>query len=130
MPFVSTRQFRLWDYSVSHNQMLLRSPRSPEVPTNIDVVFWGVQYLEMPTMLDGIEMGEATSDESEAMERFAGKNFKTSDVHWIVSRHERFLVVASGFKVLENDLDIFDSSLEYFAGTDSNRNLGKVLSHS
>lgn len=130
MPFDSDRRFRLWDYNVSHKQMLLRSPRSPDVEANLDIVMWGVEYLDLATSLDGLKMASASCEEHRRAERALGKVLDSSQVFCFASRDQRFLVVAAGFKVLENELDIFVSSLEYFAGTDPARTLGTVLAHS
>lgn len=129
MAHTYSRLFRLWDYNVSHNQLLLRSPRSPDVSKNIDIVFWGVQYIGIPTALAGIEIDEATTGDMQLAEQMLGRALDSSDVRPIVSRERRYLIVASGFKVLENELDIFESSLEYFAGSDPNRNLGAFFPH-
>ncbi len=111
--FQSDRKFRLWDYKVSHNQALIRSPRKPDIATNVDIVFWGVERLDLPTNLDGLQMSKGDDDE-----------------FIIESGGQRFVVVADGCKVLENGLDIFESSLEGFASTDDERDLGNVLAHS
>jgi hypothetical protein len=130
MPFDSDRRFRLWDYNVSHKQMLLRSPKSPDAGTNLDIVMWGVEYLDLATSLDGVRMASASCEEVGRAERALGKPLDPSQVFGLISGDRRFLVVAAGFKVLENDLDIFDSSLEYFAGSDPSRTRGTVLAHS
>ena len=111
--FQSDRQFRLWDYKVSHNQALIRSPRKPDTATNIDVIFWGVERLNLPTNFDGLRISKG-----------GGNEFV------IETKEKRFVVVAGGCKVLENELDIFESSLEGFAATDETRDLGSVLAHS
>jgi hypothetical protein len=130
MPFVSDRRFRLWDYNVSHNQVLIRSPKSIGVGTNVDIVIWGIEYIDMITILDGLTMATASLEECRRAERSLGKEIESSQVLCFISGGSRFIVVAAGFKVLENDLDIFESSLEYFAGTDPARTLGTVLAHS
>ena len=129
MPFVSDRRFRLWDYNVSHQQMLLRSPRSLDSDINVDIVMWGVEYLDLATSLDGVTMASASAEELARAEQALGKDLDSSHVFCFISGDRRFIVVAAGFKVLENELDIFDSSLEYFAGTDPARTLGAVLAH-
>lgn len=130
MPFVSDRRFRLWDYNVSHKQMLLRSPGSPDAGSNVDIVMWGVEYLDLPTSLDGVAIAPASAEECRRAERALGKALDGSRVFCLDSGDRRSLVVAAGFKVLENDLDPFESSLEYFAGTDPARTLGTVVAHS
>jgi hypothetical protein len=130
MPFVSDRRFCLWDYSVSHKQMLLRSPKSPDLPMNVDIVMWGVEYLDLATTLVEVAMTAPSVEEFTRAEQVVGRDLDPSQVHCFASGERRFVVVAAGFKVLTNDLDIFDSSLEYFAGTDPARDLGMVLAHS
>jgi len=48
------RSFRLWEFNVNHNQLLLRSPKKKSQPKNVDIAFVGVGYVELPTKLDGI----------------------------------------------------------------------------
>ena len=119
----STRRFQLWDYRVSHQQLLLRSPASPEERTNIDLVFWGVAFLALPTTLNGLvlernapENGPVTPEPYSAFE--------------VVSEGQRHRVEAVGFKVLENELDIFDSSLVSSWSSPSRKDLGQTLVHS
>jgi len=130
MSFSHGRYFRVWDYNISHKQMLLRSPQSPDESENIDVVFWNVQYLEIPTALDGLTLTVAVEGEVERVVEILGRKPEHSSVHCLISGGRRFLVVAGGYKVLKNELDIFESSLEYFAATATDRDLGEVLSHS
>src|SRR4051794_11561024 len=60
--FKSDRPFQLWDYTVSHRQLLLRSPiaprtsTSPRFTTNVDLVFWGVESLSIPTWFEGLQV--------------------------------------------------------------------------
>lgn len=130
MPFDSDRRFRLWDYNVSHKQMLLRSPKSSDSEANVDIVMWDVEYLDLTTSLDGVKMAQASCEDLGRAERALGRTPDSSQVFCFLSGDRRFIVVAAGFKVLRNDLDIFDSSLEYFAGTRPARALGTVLAHS
>jgi hypothetical protein len=130
MPLDSDRRFRLWDYNISHKQMLLRSPKSPDADANVDIVMWGVEYVDLATSLDGVRMASASCEELKRVEQALGKALDSSQVFCFISGDRRFIVVAAGFKVLRNDLDIFDSSLEHFAGTDPARTLGTVLAHS
>lgn len=130
MHFYSDRNFRIWDFSVSHKQMLLRSPRSSEVATNLDIVLWGVEYLELATSLQGLAIISSTPEDVARASLMLGSELDPSHVRCFASEGRRFVLVAAGYKVLKNDLDIFESSLEYFAGTDASRNLGEILAHS
>ncbi|MHC2067785.1 hypothetical protein ACYFX5_09955 [Bremerella sp. T1] len=122
--FKSDRNFRLWDFRVSHNQLLIRSPSTREISTNVDLVFWGVEFMSIPTALNGLEITRTESKNDD------GLNFKppsNGSMFLIETASTKNVVVAAGCKVLKNTLDIFDSSLEGFAATDQNRDLGEVL---
>ena len=49
-------QFQLWGYTVSHGQLLLRSTRSELRPTQIDVLFKNVGYIQLPVLLEDPEV--------------------------------------------------------------------------
>jgi hypothetical protein len=59
----SERRFQIWKYTVGHTQMLLRSTKSPDFPTRIDVFFKGVEAFHMPTIFTGLSIAEASEEE-------------------------------------------------------------------
>jgi hypothetical protein len=106
------RSFRLWDFRVSHDQLLLRSPKNASAPRNLDVAFVGVEYLELPTKLRELTLGAAEPDDHKKAEQVLGRLIPKDWVFVISSDERRHLIVAAAVKVFENDLDIFESSLE------------------
>jgi len=44
-------RFQWWAYTVSHGQLLLRSTKSPERPTQVDILFKDVGAVCMPTAI-------------------------------------------------------------------------------
>ena len=58
-----SRRFQMWAYAVGHSQILLRSPKSADSPTRIDVLFKNVAFICLPTMCDGLAVSEATMEE-------------------------------------------------------------------
>jgi hypothetical protein len=120
MSFRSDRTFQLWDYSVSHARMLLRSAASPGVPTNIDVVFFGVERVEIPTtMRGGLEIAEP--------EPFVGEHGKQSRLFRVTANGRQSAVVALACVVLENQLDYIDSALDHLIGEGIPEALGETL---
>lgn len=107
------RTFKLWDYNVSHNQMLLRSPKTSTLPTNIDIVFVGVEYLELPTKIEGLTLVQPDAADRQRVVAL-GELAHGSEIFAIQARDCRHLVVAAAMRIYENDLDIFESSLEQF----------------
>ncbi len=103
------RTFQLWEYKVSHGALLIRSPKGPDVTTNIDIICIGVEYLSVPRFLRSLQIVEPTIDEVRNLEDVLGKTLKSSSVRIFSAAGQRFLVVATAFKIEENECDIFDS---------------------
>jgi hypothetical protein len=49
----SDRKFQVWKYTVGHSQLLLRSTKSPDCSTRIDVLFKGVSEFHLPASFVG-----------------------------------------------------------------------------
>ncbi|RKG79539.1 hypothetical protein D7W82_30735 [Corallococcus sp. CA049B] len=111
---LSERVFRVWEFRVSHDQLLIRSARTAQHPQNLDVIFAGVDYLELPTKLGEIEITSPMVDDLRKVQAAFREGVTERDVHVIVSGGRRFVVVAAKMTVVKNDLDIFESSLESF----------------
>lgn len=113
------RAFQLWEYQVSHGQLLIRSPKapatgtSPEFLTNVDLVCLGVDYMAVPRQLRGLELAPPTSDELRHLEVLLGKAVAPDNVKILTSEGKRFPVVAASFSFSENDWDIFESPFEF-----------------
>lgn len=113
------RDFKVWEYQVSHGQLLIRSPispatdRAPERVTNIDIVCTGVEYMSLPRLLRGIVMAPATLEEVRYIGALLGKTLTRDTTATLASNDRRFHVVASSFVISENDWDIFDSPFEF-----------------
>jgi hypothetical protein len=113
------RVFKLWEYQVSHGQLLIRSPKSPATPsapeqlTNVDLVCLGVEYLAVPRLFRGLELVSPTHEELGELEVLVGSKLEPADVRILLSQGRRFPVVASSFTLSENDWDIFESPFEF-----------------
>ena len=110
--YESKRAFKVWDYNVSHKQLLIRSPRTNGEIENIDVVFWGVERIELDSSFDGLSLGRVATDSEDMVPVFSVNSG---------------IVVAAGCKVLVNQLESFDSSLVYFDRDRSPEEYGAVL---
>jgi hypothetical protein len=56
----SDRRFQIWNYTVSHCSLLLRSTKSADSGTRIDVLFKGVKEFHLPTSFTGLSITEAS----------------------------------------------------------------------
>jgi hypothetical protein len=118
--FESDRLFQLWEYRVSHGELMIRSPKSPagtdgpERDTNVDIAFVGVKYLAVPCLLSGIRLKPPTDEEVNELKAIIGKSV-TADNVWILSSSgKRFSVVGSRIWISENEMDIFESPFQKF----------------
>ena len=62
------RKFKLWYYTVSHKQMLLRSIGNDK-DCNIDVYFGDVSYVEIHIEMNGIEILKATQEDMDYIKK-------------------------------------------------------------
>jgi hypothetical protein len=53
------RRFQLWTCSVSHGQLLLRSPKSEAHPTRCEIFFKDVVRVDLPVLMDEVEVDVA-----------------------------------------------------------------------
>lgn len=105
------RRFQLWEYRVGHGALLIRSPRGPNVETNIDLVFSGVEYVACPRMLRGVELVSATDEDAQRVSDAFGTVVAPDRVFVLLSAGARHIVVALTCHVNENLDDIFESTL-------------------
>ncbi|MFI1470127.1 hypothetical protein [Streptomyces wuyuanensis] len=79
-PFRSDRYFEVWQYSVGHGRLLLRSTRdrppatasSTRRPTRIEVHFTGVGLMLLGPAYEGLVVRSATDEESSTVLRDRG----------------------------------------------------------
>jgi hypothetical protein len=91
--------------------MLIRSPKGPNNLRNVDVKFYGVSYLEAPTIIRGLEItdGPTEVETSRVLLRAGGNSLRENRVFVLKSGDQRFLIVAAQVRVEENDLDWSES---------------------
>lgn len=76
-PIISfSRKFQVWSYSVSHAQLLIRSTKDEQHPTQVDVLFKNVSGVLLPTLFDGLTVTEATCPEFEGLRETLSKSAK------------------------------------------------------
>ena len=102
---MTDRRFTFWYYTVSHSMALLRSV-GRDGDENIDLVFWAVSYIEIPTDINGIEIRKPTGEDIEYISRRTGDADKEITV--LVQGGRKYYIVSAGMKVVRNHLDFFE----------------------
>lgn len=105
MKFSSERAFQFWSYSVSHAQLLLRSPAGGTYTTNVDLAFVGVERVATVMGFDGLEVTEVES----AVLEGGVRRFRLVSGGNVVGE-----IDAADVRVTENGLDRSETDLPNF----------------
>jgi hypothetical protein len=109
--FESTRDFQVWRAVVGHSQLLLRSTKTDASPTRIDVLFKPVVAVKLRTVLTGLLVREATSDEADEIIRDAAETRRSdSKVFVIESGNFRGYAIAGVLLTAEDEGEYFERS--------------------
>jgi len=103
------RKFQLWEYSVSHGSLLIRSPKNNKNKINIDVKFFGIEYISAPRHLGEFQLASPSDNELQKLISILKKDLSPNNVYVLKSKAYRHLIVASKVKIEENKSEIFDS---------------------
>ncbi len=108
----SRRRFQVWGYTVSHRELLLRSTKSKEFPTRIDVFLKGVQEFHLPTVFDGLSITEARAEDLERLSILSDAVSSGSGAKAFVVNGNGFMgyVIALGVWCHEDEGEYYDRS--------------------
>lgn len=106
------RSFKVWDFSVSHQQMVIRSLGPQEGSPNLDLHFRGVEYLRIPVVLNGLSIEEPTESETAEVRNVLSSRQAANSTLWVlVSSGQRYLVAASHLEISENLYPMMSTAL-------------------
>lgn len=111
--FKSDRYFTIFDFVISHGQLLLRSQKTDDLPKNIDVIFFDATYIQSFSRLKGLYIKRLEKG-IDLTEYSAVKKYLDYDNNYlfeIESNDEKYYIAASFVRVFENQLEFADSSL-------------------
>lgn len=112
---LSPRRFTVWEYYVSHGQLLIRSAWGQEDNVNIDILFHGVEYVSLPGMQGmgpGIELYEGDFSDFNNIKNIFPDPSNESRIFFLCSNQREFIVVAHWVKISENQWEWRISGLE------------------
>jgi hypothetical protein len=101
--------FKLWEYRVSHKQLLIRCPKLSESSKNVDLKFYNVEYMDLPSVLPDLEIDDANQDDLAFAVHRLGKSVERKKVIVLKSREQRYVVIAGAFVISESAMGIFES---------------------
>ena len=103
--FKSDRYFTVFDYLVSHGQLLLRSDKRKGCKENIDIIFFDATFIQLFTMLNGVAIKLVIAGDTidyKSVNKYL--SYKESNLFEIESAEEKYYLAASFVKVFENEL--------------------------
>jgi hypothetical protein len=99
---VYERDFQLWSYGVGMKQLLLRSNRTSELSTRVDIAFQAVGWLELPTVLHGVTIDvDVAQDMKSVSER--GVSIGRRHLYSLSGLDYRGFVVAFVLRIAEDE---------------------------
>lgn len=101
--------FKLWEYRVSHKQLLIRCPQLSEGSKNVDLKFYNVEYIDLPSVLPDLEIDDANQEDIAFASNRLGKSVDRKQVIVLKSRERRHIVIAGAFVVSESVMGVFES---------------------
>lgn len=110
--FTSNRYFTLFDFLISHGQLLLRSSKNDKYTDNVDIIFFDVQYIQLHISLHGLSV--SCPDKSELANLIQLSSSSTAagkQIFEIKSGDANYYIAASYFTVYENQLEFNETSL-------------------
>ena len=113
LPFKSNRKFILYRYYASHGTIVLRSAKSKDFPTRLEIMIKAVAYMEIKSYFSGIIIEQLDSIESLEHLKFEPglSAYRISDGQW------RGYIVGTSFSFAEDSKefggrsDFIDSAL-------------------
>jgi hypothetical protein len=96
------RVFQMWAYSVGMGRLLLRSTKTGNFPTRIDVLFQNVKAMQVPTVFDGLVVTEADDEFAARIETETGLLRDDNRFFCLETAHRVGYIVA-GVMVREED---------------------------
>ena len=112
--FKSDRYFTVFDYIISHGQLLLRSSKNEEnnINNNIDIIFFDARYIQMFVNLYGITIKFMNKKEVinyKSVNKYL--SYETNNLFEVESNGEKYYIAASFVGIYENDLEFNETSL-------------------
>ena len=117
--FISDQNFKIWEYTVSHSILLLRYH---EVDSDkvVDIIFEGVEFLQIPEKFIGLEILEASEAENGAFTKYlkpSPPKPASSKIYVLVTSNIRYYVVASFCHVYEHNNSYIYGIVDYWNKT-------------
>lgn len=112
------RSFQLWTYTVSHAQLLLRSNKTDQYRTRIDVLFKDVGRICLASKMDAVAIKRINNNEFKLYSSFSDeKELRRRNIYVLLSNESKINYIIAGSMSWNedsgdyNDESVFQKSL-------------------
>lgn len=106
--YFKDRTFKLWKYSVSFSTLLMRSPKTSDSLTNIDLIFYGVKLIKMPSIFKCHCLTSLSFSQDATILKEVGSETPKEEVFILKSDSESYYIIASFFNIEENEKEFWE----------------------
>lgn len=102
----------IFDYFISHGQLLIRSKKDDDQKSNIDIIFFDTTFLQIFTMLHSLTIRTISKDDFSkynSVKKYLSN--ENSNLFELESGDEKYFIAASFVQVFENELEFSETSL-------------------
>lgn len=113
--FKSLRNFQLWEYFVSHSQLLIRSPKTSDSEKNVDILFSGVKYISLPCSFssrDGLVLQEGSQVDLLSFTSLTSFPDAENRLFWLICGESKHVVIADVCEISEKDGGFMENSIK------------------
>ena len=119
LPLKKDRVFQLWHYTVSHGNLLIRSPKGSDSIcgnniNNFDLYFTGVMYICSPRFFMGMEISESLDVPDDMNIKAVIEKYPNKTVYKIISMENEYYIIGQICLIEENDLDHMEDKIDMF----------------
>ncbi len=107
--YESVNWFRFYDFNVSHNVLLIRGDRVEKDNSNIDLVFEGTDWINCPTMFEGIKIYKLEPSEIEEKKI---ENINNDKLFMIITNRKEYFIKTGILRIFRNTLGFGESSID------------------
>ncbi|WP_440135274.1 hypothetical protein [Chitinophaga sancti] len=112
--FSSDKHFTMHDFHISHSQLLIRAAEDTGNGfRNVDIIFMGVHYVQLPPSFAGLTIQESSFEESNILYPSVKKflSYPSSHLFEVITEDTSYYVAAGICMVYENELSLNESSV-------------------
>jgi hypothetical protein len=84
--------FKFWEFRISHGKLLIRSPKYLSQTVNVDIMFTGVLYVDLPSYLGNIDIDSPTEAETSLITDRLGKISSDDGIFIVKAQVKRFAI--------------------------------------